>query len=195
LALDAGVDADLDDEADAVAPPCRVVTVLSTEDDRTSYLAEDGDTRRLVTLDVVRLPQDGRDEALRQCRARIRALMRWSHPGVPRVVGGQLSSSGEFCIVSHYVKGRRLDRYCDDRQLDAASRARLFALVREIVETGHRNGVCHGRLRPDHVIVSGSSRDPRPVVLGYSVTPGRTPSEEDDTAGLEAVACGLRIAT
>ncbi len=195
LALDAGVDADPDDEPDPVAQPCRVVTVLSTEDDRTTYLAEDGDTRRLVTLDVVRLPQDGRDEVLRQCRARVRALMRWSHPGVPRVVGGQLSPAGDFCVVSHYVKGQRLDRYCDDRQQDAASRARLVAVVREVVESGHRNGVCHGRLRPDLVIVSGSSRDPRPVVLGYSVTPGRTPSEEDDTAALEAVACALRIST
>jgi hypothetical protein len=195
LALDAGVDADLDDEPDPAPPPCRVVTVLSTDDDRTTYLAEERDTRRLVTLDVVRLPQDGRDEALRQCRARIRTLMRWSHPGVPRVVGGQLSPSGDFCVVSRYVKGQRLDRYCEDRQQNASSRARLVAVVREIVESGHRNGVCHGRLRPDVVIVSGSSRDPMPVVLGYSVTPGATPTPEDDAAGLEAVARALRIAT
>jgi hypothetical protein len=195
LALDAGVDAALDDESDPVAPPCRVVTVLSMEDDRTTYLAEDGDTRRLVTLDVVRLPEDGREAVVRQWCARLRLLMRWSHPGVPRVIGGQVSPSGDFCVVSHYVKGQRLDRFCDEKQVEATPRAGLFALVREIVETGHRNGVCHGRLRPDHVIVAGSSRDPRPVVLGYSVTPGRTPSEGDDTAGLEAVARALRIST
>ena len=195
LAADAAVDADLDDESDVPAPACRVVTVLSTEDDRTTYLAELVDTRRLVTLDVVRLPQDGRAEALRQCRARLGSLMRWSHSGAPRVVGGQLGPSGDFCVVSHFVKGQRLDGYCDDRQLDAASRGRLFAAVREIVESGHRNGVCHGRLRPDLVIVSGPSLDPRPVVLGYSVTPGRAPAAEDDEEGLEAVARGLRIAT
>jgi hypothetical protein len=178
-----------------VGPACRVVTVLSTEDDRTTYLAEDMDTRRLVTLDVVRLPQDGREEALRHCRARLRSLMRWSHPGVPRVVGGQLGPSGDFCVVSHYVKGQRLDHYCDDKHVDTESRARLFAGVREIVASGHRSGVCHGRLRQDMVIVSGSSRDPRPVVLGYSVTPGCTPMAEDDAAGLEAVARALRIST
>ena len=193
LAVDPGGDADLDDEADLAGPACRVVTVLSAESDRTTYLAEDVDTRRLVTLDVVRLPQDGRDEALRQCRARLRSLVRWSHPGVPRVVGGQLGPAGDFCVVSQYVKGQRLDRYCDDRRVDAASRAHLFAAVGEIVASGHRSGVCHGRLRPDLLIVSGSSRDPRPVVLGYSVTPGRTPSTEDDDAGLDAVARRLGI--
>jgi len=195
LAVDPGGDADLDDEADLAGPACRVVTVLSAESDRTTYLAEDVDTRRLVTLDVVRLPQDGRDEAIRHCRARLRSLMRWSHPGVPRVVGGQLGSSGDFLVVSHYVKGQRLDRYCDEKQLDAASRGRLFATVREIVASGHRRGVCHGRLRPDLVIVSGSSRDPTPVVLGYSVTPGAAPTADDDAVGLEAVARELRIST
>jgi len=195
LALDAGVDDDLDDEVESPGPVCRVVTVLSAEGDRTTYLAEDADTRRLVTLDVVRLPQDGRDEAIRHCRARLRSLMRWSHPGVPRVVGGQLGSSGDFLVVSHYVKGQRLDRYCDEKQLDAASRGRLFATVREIVASGHRRGVCHGRLRPDLVIVSGSSRDPTPVVLGYSVTPGAAPTADDDAVGLEAVARELRIST
>jgi serine/threonine-protein kinase len=196
LAVDAGAGADLeDDEPDLAGPPCRVVTVLSAEDDRTTYLAEDVETRRLVTLDVVRLPQDGRDEALRQCRARLRSLLRWSHPGVPRVIGGEISPSGDFCVVSHYVKGQRLDRYCDEQQVDAAGRARLFAFVRAIVASGHRSGVCHGRLRQDLVMVFGSSRDPKPVVLGYSVTPGRTPSADDDAAGLDAVARELRIST
>jgi hypothetical protein len=195
LALDANLDADQDDGSDLAGPPCRVVTVLSTEDDRTTYLAEDVDTRRLVTLDIVRLPQESRDEALRLCRARLRSLIRWSHPGVPRVVGGEVSPSGDFCVVSHYVKGQRLDRYCDEKQVDAESRAGLFAVVRETVASGHRRGVCHGRLRPDLVIVSGSSRDPRPVVLGYSVTPGRAPAAEHDNAGLAAVARALRIST
>jgi hypothetical protein len=195
LAVGAGVDADLDEEPDLSGPPCRVVTVLSAEDDRTTYLAEEVETRRLVMLDVVRLPRDGREEALRQCRARLRSLMRWSHPGVPRVVGGQLGPSGDFCVVSHYVKGQRLDRYCDESRIDSASRARLFAVVRETVASGHRSGVCHGRLRGDLLIVSGPSRDPRPVVLGYSVTPGRTLSVNDDAAGLDAIAGGLRIAT
>ena len=195
LALDAGVDDDLDDEVEPPGPVCRVVTVLSTENDRTTYLAEDADTRRLVTLDVVRLPQDGRDEAIRHCRARLRSLMRWSHPGVPRVVGGQLGSSGDFLVVSHYVKGQRLDRFCDERSADAETRARLFQTVREIVAGGHGRGICHGRLRPDLVVAAGSSRDPRPMVLGYSVTPGRTPTPEADRAELEAVARALRIST
>jgi tRNA A-37 threonylcarbamoyl transferase component Bud32 len=111
------------------------------------------------------------------------------------VIGGEVSPSGDFCLVSHYVKGQRLDRYCDDKQVDLASRARLFAVVCDTVASGHRSGVCHGRLRQDLVIVSGSSRDPKPVVLGYSVTPGVAPTAEDDAAGLDAVARGLRIAT
>ncbi len=195
LAFDEDPDVESGDDHDLDGPPCRVLTVLSTETDRTTYLAEEVGTRRPVTLDVVRLPRDGRDEAIRRCRERLRLLMRWSHSGVPRVVGGQLSPAGDFCVVSYYVKGQRLDRYCDERRVNPESRARLFAVVRETVASGHRSGVCHGRLRPELVVASGSSHDPRPVVLGYSVTPGGAPSAEDDAAGLEALARGLRIAT
>ncbi len=195
LASDGGTDDESGDDRDLGGPACRVLTVLSTEAERTTYLAEEVGTLRLLTLDVVRLPQDGRDEVIRQCRERLRLLMRWSHSGAPRVVGGQLSQAGNFCVVSHYVKGQRLDRYCDEQRLDPESRARLFAVVRETVASGHLTGVCHGRLRPELVIASGSSHAPRPVVLGYSVTPGRSPAEEDDAAGLEDLARGLRIST
>jgi hypothetical protein len=92
------------------------------------------------------------------------------------------------------VKGQRLDLHCHERQLDAAQRARLFDVVCETIADGHRSGVVHGRLRPDLVIASGSSQDPKPVVLGYSVTPGRAPTEHDDAEGLGAVARALRIA-
>ena len=195
LALDAGLDAGPDDDQDLAGPACRVLTVLATEEGRTTYLAEDIETRRMVTLDVVRLPSDDREGAVRECRGRLRSLMRWAHAGAARVVGGQLSPGGDFCVVAHFVKGQRLDLHCDERQLDAARRARLFDVVRETIADGHRSGVVHGRLRPDLVIASGSSQDPKPVVLGYSVTPGAAPTAEDDAAGLEAVARGLRIST
>ena len=195
LAFEADPDSDADDEESLRAPVCRVLTVLSAEGDRTTYLAEEAGTRRLVTLDVVKLPRDGSGEALSSCRERLRALMRWSHPGAPRVVGGRLSPAGDFCVVAHYVKGQRLDRFCEAQKLDAAARARLFAVVCDTIASGHQGGVSHGRLRPDLVVASGSTHDPRPVVLGYSVTPGRSPTAEDDAAGLEAVASGLRIAT
>jgi hypothetical protein len=113
--------------------------------------------------------------------------MGWSHRGAARVIDGRLGPSGEFCVVSEYVKGQRLDRYCESRQLAIPARARLFSAVCDTIADAHRKGVCHGRLRPDLVVAAGLREDVRPLVVGFSVTPGRMPTPADDVAGLEAV--------
>ena len=51
--------------------------------------------------------------------------------------------------------------------------------VCEAVAYGHRHGVSHGRLRPEFVIASGPREAVTPIVTGYSVVLGRTPTEED----------------
>jgi hypothetical protein len=188
LAFDTDSDDEPDDDPSVPGPAYRVLTVLSSEHDRTTYLAEQDQTRRLVTLDVVRVPVEGGDDIAVRCRRRLRELMRWVHSGAPRVIDGRRSPSGDFCVVSHYVSGQRLDRYCDARHVDLAGRARLFAELCDIVAAAHRSGIQHGRLRPDLVVAAASGGEVHPVVLGYSVTPGRVPTTGEDLAGLEGVA-------
>jgi hypothetical protein len=188
LALVAGEEIEPDDDPSLPGPVYRVLTVLSSEHDRTTYLAEQGGTRRLVTLDVVTIPTGSAEASLAGCRERLHALLRWRHRGVPCVIDGRLSPSGDFYVVSDHVNGQRLDRYCEARQLDWATRGRLFGAVCDTVADAHRNRVCHGRLRPDLVVAAGSGEDARTFVLGFSVTPGRVPTVAEDVAGLETVA-------
>jgi hypothetical protein len=191
LAFDTDEGDEVDDDPSAPGPVYRVLTVLSSERDRTTYLAEQDRTRRLVALDVVRMAADGGDEDLARCRQRLKDLERWAHADVPRVIDGRRSAAGDFCVVSHYVSGQRLDRYCDAKHVDLAGRARLFAALCEIIASAHGVGIHHGRLRPDLVVAVGSGGDVHPVVLGYSVTPGHVPTPGDDFAGLEAEARAL----
>lgn len=190
LGLALAVDEEVEPDDAPILPGAvyRVLTVLSSEDDRTTYLAEQDQTRRLVTLEVVRLPSVGGDDGLARCRERLRALRRFEHAGVPRIIDGRRTASGEFCVVAHHANGPRIDRVCETRQLAPDARARLFRAVCEIISDGHRHGVCHGRLRPDLVIVSGTRDAILPIILGYSVIPDRTPTIEDDLAGLDALA-------
>ena len=194
LALDPGAEADADVEAgpdvdpSLPGPAYRVLTVLSSEPDRTTYLAEQDDTRRMVTLDVVSIPPAGGPDSLAGCRERLRALVRWSARGAARVIDGRVTPSGDFCVVSVYVRGQRLDRYCEARHMAPGARERLFSAVCDTMADAHRHGVYHGRLRPDLVVAAGSGDAARPIVLGFSVTPGRVPTAADDVAGLEAIA-------
>jgi len=188
LAFDADAEAGPDDDPSLPGPVYRVLTVLSSDHDRTTYLGEQGETRRLVTLDVVRIPPAGFEDSLGGCQERLRTLMRWRHRGAPPVIDGRLTPSGDFCVVSDYVNGQRLDRYCEAQQLNQTVRAPLFRAVCDTIADAHRNHVCHGRLSPDLVVAAGPSEGLRTFVLGFSVTPGWTPTVADDVAGLKTVA-------
>jgi hypothetical protein len=188
LALAADGEGEPDDDPVVPGAAYRVITVLASERDRTTYLAEHGDARRLVTLDLVGLPPAEPEAGLARCRGQLRALREWVHPGIPRILDGRRTASGDFCVVAQYVAGPRIDRFCHTERLDPEARTRLFARLCDIVSDGHRHGVCHGRLGPDAVIVSGTAGARRPLVLGYSVAPDREPAIGDDVAGLDAVA-------
>ena len=174
--------------ANGRAPVYRVLTILSSEPDRTTYLAEQDETRRLVTLDVVRLVRAPGDDDPAWLADRLRALTSWAQPGAPCVIDGRTTPSGDFCVVAGYAAGPALDRYCEAHSLDGQSRARLFAQVCDIVSDGHRHGVCHGRLRPDLVIAKVTRDEVVPLILGYSMLPDRVPAVEDDILALEQVA-------
>ena len=193
LAGDDGGEAGDESGNDALIPSAtyRVLTILASEGGRTTYLAEQAHTRRLVTLDVVKPPQPEDPASNGALRLRLAALKQLEHPAIARVIDGRHTPSGDFCVVAHHVTGPRLDRYCETRHIDPAGRARLFALVCEAVAYGHRRGVSHGRLRPEFVIASGPREAMTPIVTGYSVVPGRTPTEEDDRAGLEILALAM----
>lgn len=188
LALEADEEPVAEDDGWPSGPLYRVLTVLSSEPGRTTYLAEQAQSGGLVALDLVRLPESEAGQALARCQARLHALLRWSHPAVPQVIEGRPTPAGDFCVVSRYVAGTPLARFCSTRSLGGPARANLFARVADAVASGHEQGLCHGRLLPDVVIASGSGSDAAPVVTGYSAIPDRDPVLDEDISGLEALA-------
>lgn len=188
LALDASEGPDEGDHEEAPAPVYRVLTLLGSETGRTTYLAEQEGTRRLLTLDVVRTSGLAGGDEPGCIDERVRALRAWAHPAVPRVIDGRRTGGGDYCVVAQYAGGPPLDAFCRSRRLDGPSRARLFARVCEAVADGHAHGVCHGRLRPDLVVAAAAAGEIVPLVLGYSIPSGRLPTVDDDIAALDRLA-------
>ena len=188
LALEADAAPECVEQVDLPAPVYRVLTVLASEPGRTMYLAEEDGSRQLLTLDVVRTAQVAGGAEPAWIESRLRALRRWSHPNVPRVIDGRRTATGDYCVIAHYASGPALDRFCQTRRLDGPGRARLFARVCDAVSDGHRHGVCHGRLRPDLVVASSAGDEVVPLILGYSMLPDRLPTVEDDLPALERLA-------
>ncbi|TVQ12380.1 MAG: serine/threonine protein kinase [Balneolaceae bacterium] len=101
-----------------------------------------------------------RDAASSDTRHRFEAerriLATLNHPGIARLLDGGITDDGDLYVVTEYIDGLPVDKYCDERRLTISQRLKLFRAVCESVEYAHRNLVVHRDIKPDHVLVTES---------------------------------------
>jgi len=85
-------------------------------------------------------------------------LARLKHPHIAQLIDAGVSAAGQPYLVLEYVPGEPIDRWCDNRSLDVASRLRLFLDVLAAVAYAHSNLVVHRDLKPSNVMVSTEGR-------------------------------------
>lgn len=81
-------------------------------------------------------------------------LARLSHPHVARLFDAGVSDDGHRYLVLEYVKGRRIDHWCDERRLGVAARVALFLQVCDAVAYAHAHLVVHRDLKPANLLVN-----------------------------------------
>ncbi|HEX8115948.1 MAG TPA: protein kinase, partial [Pyrinomonadaceae bacterium] len=94
------------------------------------FLAErsDGEFRQEVALKVARRSFTDSDLA-RRFRQERQILASLNHPNIARLLDGGVSADGEPFLVMEYVEGVRIDDYCDEGDLPAGERLKLFIEV------------------------------------------------------------------
>ena len=176
-------------EQDDADPTYRILAVLDGTDTRTIYLAEDEEARRLVTVDVVRAAAaPAMTPGLFD--ARLAELVTLRHPGIVPVLGGRITSGGDYYVVSEYIPGRTAAAWGISAIPDPREVASVIERVCGAVRYAHAVHVVHGRLGPSSVVLSARSGGAMPYVGGYGVCEGR-PVEDDDVAGLGRVLAAL----
>ena len=93
-------------------------------------------------------------------------LARLKHPHIAQLIDAGVSEAGQPYLVLEYVEGEPIDRWCDERGLDARSRVRLFLDVLAAVAHAHSNLVVHRDLKPSNVMVS---KDGRVKLLDFGI--------------------------
>jgi serine/threonine-protein kinase len=91
---------------------------------------------------------------LRQAEAA--RLLTARHPGLLAVHGCERTPAGELCLVTEYIKGRTLrDVIRTDGPLDVARAVRLAGQIADALDAGHRQGIVHGQLCPEQILLAG----------------------------------------
>ncbi len=119
------------------------------------YLAEraDGQFQQTVALKVMAGYLADRD-FFRRFEAERQFLAALNHHNITRLLDGGVSSSGDPFLVTEYVDGETIDRYCEERKLSVASRLRIFLQVCDAVDYAHRNLIVHRDLKPANIMVN-----------------------------------------
>ncbi|MCE4557077.1 serine/threonine-protein kinase [Roseateles cellulosilyticus] len=81
-------------------------------------------------------------------------LARLAHPHIAHLIDAGVETDGQPYLVLEYVAGDPIDRWCEQRHLDVASRVRLFLDVLEAVGHAHNNLVLHRDLKPSNILVT-----------------------------------------
>lgn len=109
-------------------------------------------------------------------------LAQLQHPNIVRIIDGGQTEAGLPYLVMDYIDGVDLMHYCRERQLDQASRIRLFCQVCEAVQEAHRHLIVHRDLKPGNVLVDAAGV---PHLLDFGIAklldPVRAQDGEDRT--------------
>jgi serine/threonine protein kinase/tetratricopeptide (TPR) repeat protein len=138
--------------------PYTVVREIGRGGMGTVYLARraDGQYDRDVALKVIQSPLDDHQRARFVAERQI--LARLSHPGIAQLFDGGLTDEGLPYFTMEHVEGVRIDRYCDDHELDIRSRLQVFGHVCDAVAAAHRSLVVHRDLKPSNILTTADGR-------------------------------------
>ncbi|MGP1310200.1 MAG: serine/threonine protein kinase, partial [Phycisphaerales bacterium] len=148
------------------------------------YLAEkqSAGVRTRVALKVLKRGMDT-DDLLRRFELERQLLAALDHPNIARLLDAGATEDGRPYFVMEHIKGRPLDRYCDENRLSIRQRLELFKQICSAVQFAHQNLVVHRDIKPGNILVTDSGQ-PKLVDFGIAklLNPNLSPVEYEPTA-------------
>ena len=133
----------------------------------TVWMAERTDGRferraAIKFLNIALVGRGGEERFMREGRI----LGRLTHPRIAQLLDAGVSAHRQPFLVLEYIDGVAIDRYCDERALDAAARVELFLEVVSAVAFAHMNLIVHRDIKPSNVLVD---RDGQVKLLDFGI--------------------------
>jgi non-specific serine/threonine protein kinase/serine/threonine-protein kinase len=148
----------------------------------TVYLAERADDqfRKLVALKAVR-PELFNEHALRRFQNERQTLAVLDHPNIIKLLDGGTTEDGVPYLVTEYVEGLPIDRYCVSAGLSVRQRLDLFFTLLGAVHYAHQHLVVHRDLKPGNILVTPAGV---PKLLDFGIAKLLQPEYSAHTMGL-----------
>lgn len=135
--------------------PYRVIEWLAHGGMSSVYRAEraDGSFHQVVALKVMARWLASPD-FLTRFEAERQFLASLEHPNITRLLDGGVSSAGDPYLITEFVDGEPIDKFCDGRKMRVEDRLGVFLQLCEAVDYAHRNLIVHRDLKPANILVN-----------------------------------------
>ena len=158
-------------ESEGVASAAERLTPIGQGPNGIVYLGRlPDDSERLVTLKVIQRPVDV-DAFVGLIRQLIVRLHDMEHARISCLLDADATSDGGAVVCAEYAPGCQIDHFFHAR---ASPRERLEVLVDlcNMVAALHAAAMVHGSIKPQNVIVAGSSSGAIATLLDTGIGPG-----------------------
>jgi len=113
----------------------------------------DDEYRKEVAIKLVRSGQDS-SFVLHRFKNERQILAGLDHPNIARLLDGGTTEQGLPYFVMEFIKGQRIDEYCDARKLATTERLKLFLHVCSAMQYAHQRLIIHRDLKPGNILVT-----------------------------------------
>jgi len=138
------------------------------------YMAEQQEpVRRRVALKVIKLGMDTK-QVVARFEAERQALALMDHPHIAKVLDAGATDTGRPFFVMELVRGIPVTRYCDESNLDTATRLGLFVQVCQAIQHAHQKGIIHRDIKPSNILVADRDGLPVPKVIDFGIAKATT---------------------
>src|SRR6266446_2142015 len=149
------------------------------------FMAEQAEpVRRRVALKVIKLGMDTR-QVIARFEAERQALAMMDHPNIARVLDAGATETGRPYFVMELVRGVKITDFCNENQLTAPERLKLFIEVCHAIQHAHQKGVIHRDIKPSNILVTMIDGGSVPKVIDFGIakaTQGRLTDQTFFTA-------------
>ena len=94
-----------------------------------------------------------RPDVLERFKFERRVLAQLDHPNIARLIDGGVTPDGLPYLVTEFVEGEQLDRWCEHKRPKLRERLRLFLQVCDAVAYAHSELVVHRDIKPGNILI------------------------------------------
>ena len=146
-----------------------IVNVLGEGPHGVTYLARTREAPYApVAVKILKATRTTREWAT-QLGVYLASMTAVTHPGIVHVLDAGIDDSGRGYVVTEFIVGRRILDHCLRSRTAVSVRLRLFAEVTATIDAAHRQGLVHGHLVPDNILVTAIGHTASPSIMDFAV--------------------------